>query len=150
MVWVGAVTGLRWGEVAGLRVGRVDLLRRTISVAEQVTRGTGGRPVVTAPKSSAGRRELTVPAALAEVLSAHLISRGITGADSDAFVFAATEGRPLDYANWRRRVWLPAVDAAGLQGLGFHDLRRANATAMVRAKVDVKTAQVRLGHTDPG
>lgn len=60
-----------------------------------------------------------------------------------------TDGRPLDYSNWRRRVWLPAVDTAGLQGLGFHDLRRANATAMVRAKVDVKTAQVRLGHADP-
>jgi integrase len=45
-------------------------------------------------------------------------------------------------------VWVPATRAAGLEGLGFHDLRRANATALVRLGVDVKTAQERLGHSD--
>ena len=39
--------------------------------------------------------------------------------------------------------------AVGLRGVGFHDLRRANATAMVLDGVDVKTAQTRLGHSDP-
>ncbi|HEX6300594.1 MAG TPA: tyrosine-type recombinase/integrase [Acidimicrobiia bacterium] len=42
-----------------------------------------------------------------------------------------------------------AVEAADLEGLNFHDLRRTNATAMVAEGVDVKTAQARLGHTDP-
>lgn len=37
----------------------------------------------------------------------------------------------------------------GLPELGFHDLRRHNATTMVRNGVDVKTAQARLGHSDP-
>jgi integrase len=41
------------------------------------------------------------------------------------------------------------VKAAGLEGLNFHDLRRTNATAMVIEGVDVKTAQTRLGHSDP-
>jgi integrase len=41
------------------------------------------------------------------------------------------------------------VKAAGLDGLNFHDLRRTNATAMVAEGVDVKTAQARLGHSDP-
>jgi integrase len=50
---------------------------------------------------------------------------------------------------WRRRVWLPAVKASGCAGAGFHDLRRINATALVVGGVDVKTAQVRLGHSDP-
>jgi integrase len=36
-----------------------------------------------------------------------------------------------------------------LEGLNFHDLRRTNATAMVAEGVDVKTAQARLGHSDP-
>jgi integrase len=58
-------------------------------------------------------------------------------------------GGPLDYSRWRRRVWLPAVRAAGLEGLTFHDLRRVNATAMVLDGVDVRTAQARLGHSDP-
>jgi integrase len=42
MIWLGAVLGLRWGEVAGLRVGHVDVLRKTVTIADQVTRGRGG------------------------------------------------------------------------------------------------------------
>jgi integrase len=42
------------------------------------------------------------------------------------------------------------VEASGkvrYQGIGFHDLRRANATGLVAACVDVKTAQSLLGHS---
>jgi integrase len=78
------------------------------------------------------------------MLTEHLARRGLTGADTDALGF-----RPLRYERWRRRVWLPATERAGLHGLRFHDLRRANATALVLDGVDVKTAQTRLGHSDP-
>lgn len=64
--------------------------------------------------------------------------------------------------NWLRRVWYPATTATGLGqlvddkgtrrrryvGLGFHDLRRANATGLVAAGVDIKTAQALLGHSN--
>lgn len=40
------------------------------------------------------------------------------------------------------------MSSAGLEGLGFHDLRRANATALVAAGIDLKTAQTRMGHFD--
>ena len=43
---------------------------------------------------------------------------------------------------------MPACRAVGLDGLGFHDLRRANVTALLRLGVDVKTVQQRLGHSD--
>jgi len=149
MAYLGAVLGLRWGEVAGLRVGRLDFLRATLTVAEQVTHGRGGMTTVGAPKSAAGRRTLAVPSGLMDQLSAHLSHRGLTGADATAFVFASPTGGALDYAHWRQRVWLPATKAAGLPGLTFHDLRRANATGLVAEGVDVKTAQTRLGHADP-
>jgi integrase len=68
---------------------------------------------------------------------------------SGTFVFAAPGGAPLDYTNWRRRIWKPATERAGLEGLTFHDLRRANATGLVAEGVDVRTAQARLGHSDP-
>lgn len=38
MVWVGAVLGLRWAEVAGLTVGSLDLLRNSLTVTEQLGR----------------------------------------------------------------------------------------------------------------
>jgi integrase len=163
MVWLGAVVGMRWGEVAGLRVGRLDFLRSSVTVAEQLARGAGGRVVSAAPKSAAGRRSFAVPAPLMAMLAEHLAGRGLTGADADTLVFQAPGGGPLRYSNWLRRVWHPACVASGLGelvevegserrqyvGLGFHDLRRANATALVAEGVDLKTAQARLGHSNP-
>lgn len=78
-------------------------------------------------------------------LADHLARRGLTGADSTELVFTAPQGGPLDYAHFRRRVWDPATVKAGVDGLEFHDLRRANATALVLEHVDLKTAQTRLG-----
>jgi integrase len=155
MLWVGVLTGLRWGEVAGIRVAAVDLLRGELKVVEQRTRDLDGDDVtpdddVTAePKSAAGVRTLSIPGALAAMFSEHMTSRGLTGADAEALVFVAERGGPLNYSSWRQRVWVPACERAGVAGLTFHDLRRCNATAMVADNVDLKTAQTRFGHSDP-
>lgn len=149
MAYLGAVVGLRWGECAGLRVGRLDFLRSTLEVAEHLTRGPGGRMVMGPPKSQAARRTMAVPEPLIALLGDHLARRQLTGADADQLVFTAPHGGPLDYAHFRRRVWDAATVQSGLDGLEFHDLRRANATGMVLEHVDLKTAQTRLGHSDP-
>jgi integrase len=149
MLHLGAVLGLRWGECAGLRVGRLDFDNRTLAVAEQLTRVQHGLTVSGPPKSAAGRRTLSVPSALMDLLAAHMSRRGLTVQDAETYVFSMPEGGPLDYAHWRVRYWLPATRAVGLPWLTFHDLRRANATALVRAGIDLKTAQTRLGHSDP-
>lgn len=86
---------------------------------------------------------------LVDLLSRHLAKRGLTASDRDALVFVSPEGAVIDYAHWRKRVWLPACEAAGVPDLTFHDLRRVNATALVAERVDIKTAQTRLGHADP-
>lgn len=148
MVWLGAVVGLRFSEVAGLRVGRLDLLARSLSVVETVTRDGKGRAVLGPPKSNAPRRTLAIPQSLADMLAAHLAQIGLTGADSNELLFPAPGGGPLRYANWRNRVWVPACRTASLSGVGFYDLRRLSATLLVREGIDVKTAQTRLGHSD--
>lgn len=145
MVWLGAVLGLRWGEVAGLTVGSLDLLRGTLTVREQLGRDRRLGP----PKSAMGRRTLSLPRPLTEMLAAHLAASNTTAVDPERLVFTSPQGTPLDYSRWRQRVWLPAVKIAGLSGASFHDLRRANATALVRDGIDLKTAQARLGHSDP-
>jgi integrase len=148
MMWIGVLTGLRWAEVAGLRVGSVDLLRGKLRVVEQRTRDLAGEDVTDEPKSRAGVRPIGIEAELAQMISQHLATRGLTGADVDALVFVAERGGPLNYSHWRQRVWNPACARAGLAGLTFHDLRRCNATGMVADKVDVKTAMTRFGHSD--
>jgi integrase len=149
MVYLGAVLGLRWGECAGLRVGRIDFDRSTITIAEQVTRGRGGRSVIGPPKSNAARRTLAAPPALMEILAEHLELRGLTIGDTDAFLFATPDGEYLDYSNWLHRIWYPARQQADVAWVQFHDLRRANATGLVLEGIDLKTAQTRLGHADP-
>jgi integrase len=149
-VWVAALLGLRWGEVFGLRVGQLDILKtRTLTVTEIVTRDERGRPVVGPPKSAAGNRTMSMPQLLVDVLAEHLARFGLTADAPDSYVFPAPGGGAWPYSNFRRRFWLPAVARAGLDGLGFHDLRRMAATAFVGENVDLKTAQIRLGHSDP-
>jgi integrase len=149
MVYLGAILGLRWGECAGLRVARLDLEDRRLTVAEQLTRGTHGVHFFGEPKSHASRRTLAMPEALADMLSELLHRRPLTTAKGDALLFTAPGGEPLRYEHWRRRHWLPACDTTGLAGVTFHDLRRANATGLLAEGVDVRTAQARLGHSDP-
>lgn len=149
MVYLGAVLGLRWGEGAGLRVGRIDFDRSTVKITEQVTRGAGGRSVVGPPMTAAARRTLSAPAALIELLEEHLLRRGLSLRDQEPFVFSSREGEHLDYSNWLHRIWYPACADAGVEWVQFHDLRRANVTGLVVEGVDMKTAQHRLGHTDP-
>jgi integrase len=145
MVYLGVVLGLRWGEIAGLRVCDLDLMRDTLSVAQAIGRDVQGAPVVSVPKSSASRRTLGIPQALSELLSAFLAHRGLTAAD--ALLFGDARGKPLRANNWARRVWKPACETAGIDGLVFHDLRRAAATVLVAEGVDPKTAQSQLGHS---
>ncbi|MBO0728700.1 MAG: site-specific integrase [Acidimicrobiaceae bacterium] len=149
MTYLGAVLGLRWGEVAGLRVGALDFPAKRITVVEQRTRGVQSAMVVRQPKSEAGRRTLSAPDWLMDRLAEHLAARHVTAADRDALVFVAATGEGLDYGNWRHRTWIPATRQAGFVGLQFHDLRRTASTALVQEHVDMKTAQTRLGHADP-
>ncbi|HTW07994.1 MAG TPA: tyrosine-type recombinase/integrase [Acidimicrobiales bacterium] len=141
MMWVGVVAGLRWSEVAGLTVGDVDTDEGYITVRHALDRRRRRTP----PKSAAGTRRLAIPDRLADML-APLIDKRPN--DPDALLFVNSRGGALHYSNWRKRTWLPACQKAGLPGLRFHDLRSMAATAMVRAGVDVKTAQVRLGHAN--
>ena len=146
--WAGC-SGCARGECAGLRVGRIDFAGRRLMVVEQATRVAHGRIEFGPPKSTAGRRTLSLSAPTVGILAQHLVWRELTAADREELVFVAPEGGVIDYGHWRQRVWLPACATTGLTGLTFHDLRRANATALVAEGVDIKTAQVRLGHSDP-
>jgi len=104
--------------------------------------------VTGSPKSSAGTTTMTLPPPMAMLLADHIAAIS-QPQHPDALVFTNSEGRPIHYDNWRRREWMPATAAACSDGAGFHDLRRLVATTMVVDGIDIKTAQVRFGHSDP-
>lgn len=147
MVWLGAVLGMRWGEVAALRVESIDLLRRRLSVTETVGEASGVMHFGP-PKSAAGRRSLPIPGSVVEILAEHVRVQGLTAADGDTHIFQAVKGGPLRYTYWHPKVWVPAREAIGRPDIGFHDLRRLYASGLVEAGVDVKVSQELMGHED--
>lgn len=134
-----AFTGLRFGEVAALRVGRVDMLRRRLTVAESVTE-VNGRATFGTPKNHQ-RRAVPVPRFLVDDLTAALAGKG-----PDEFAFTAASGAHLRLMNWRRRTFDPAVRAAGLVGVTPHDLRHTAASLAISSGANVKDVQRMLGH----
>jgi integrase len=134
-----AYTGLRFGELAALRVRRLDLMRRRIEVAESVTE-VGGRAVWGTPKSHAAR-SVPVGRSLVDALALATAGKG-----PDDFVFSAPRGGALMLQNFRRSVFDPAVRAAGLEDVTPHDLRHTAASLAVSAGANVKAVQRLLGH----
>jgi integrase len=76
-------------------------------------------------------------------LVAHL---GLVG-PADAYVFTAEKGGVLRTSNFRIKVWLPAVRAAGLAPLRPHDLRHTAVALWIAAGANPKEVSVRAGHT---
>lgn len=145
MLYLAGVLGLRWSEIAALKVKRVDFFRGTLVVAEAAPE-VNGVPVLGTTKSRASTRTISVPHFILEMLTAHLARRGLSASASDELVFVAPRGGPMRASNFRNRVWDPAVEAAGLKGLTFHDLRHVAASLMVSDAVHPRVIQHRLGH----
>ncbi|HEX3206190.1 MAG TPA: tyrosine-type recombinase/integrase, partial [Propionibacteriaceae bacterium] len=70
------------------------------------------------------------------------------GKKPEDVLFSSPNGEPIRLANWRQRVWDPAVAAAGLTGLTPHDLRHTAASLAIASGASVKNVQRMLGHKD--
>ena len=94
--------GLRWGECAGLRRSKVDLLHRTVSITEQATE-VAGRVEVGPPKTTAGVRTVAIPSIVVEALDAHLAA--FAAPDGDGLAFPAPDGGYMRRSNFTNRRW---------------------------------------------
>lgn len=138
-VLVLGLTGLRFGEFAALKVGRVDPVRCRVTVAESVS-VVGSQLVWTTPKTHQVR-SVPVPPALMRHVEMQCRGRGV-----DDLVFPAPQGGVLRLNNWRRRVFDPACERAGLVDLTPHDLRHTAASLAIASGANVKAVQQMLGH----
>ncbi len=143
LVLTAAYTGCRFGELAGLRLRRLDLLRRRLTVVEALS-DVQGQVSLAPPKTAAARRQVALPKFLSEELARHLAH---WPSGSDEFVFTAPEGGPLRRTNFRRRAWLPAVRASVGEPFRFHDLRHTHAAMLIAQGEHPKVIQLRLGHS---
>ncbi|OBA67949.1 tyrosine-type recombinase/integrase [Gordonia sp. 852002-10350_SCH5691597] len=132
--------GLRFGELSGLRVSRVDLDRRRLVIDTAVSE-VSGRVVVGAPKNRKSR-EVPVPAALVAPLRAQIADR-----EPGDYVFTTATGGPLRRGNFSKRVFAPARDLAEIDGdATLHSLRHSFASICLTSGVPPKQVQEWMGH----
>lgn len=134
-----AYTGVRFGELAALRVRRLDLMRRRAEVVEAVAE-VRGRAVFSTPKSHQVR-SVPIPRFLVDELARH-----VAGKQPDEFVFTSPRGSLLRLQNFRRTVFDRAARGAQLDGLTPHSLRHTAASLAIASGADVKVVQQMLGH----
>jgi integrase len=145
LVLLGTFGSLRWGELAALRRKDIDLAAGTVRVERQLTELPGGGYRYGPPKSEASQRTIPIPNLIVPSLRSHLDT--FTGRDDDASVFTSPTGLPLRHGNFRRRVWVPALKAARLPMIHFHDLRHAGNTFTADAGANLRELMERMGHS---
>lgn len=158
-----AATGMRRGELAGLRWEFVDLEAGTVGVEHSTTQ-IGQERVTTTPKNHE-RRTIGIDARTVAVLkswrtqqAAERLAWGPGYEDTEGLVFTWENGRPVlpDYITKAFDRLQAAVNArraeaedAPLPRLVVHGLRHSHATVLLRQGVPVHIVAKRLGHKDP-
>ncbi|MFJ2646589.1 tyrosine-type recombinase/integrase [Streptomyces sp. NPDC087420] len=144
LVLLAAFSGLRWGELVGLRRRDLDLAGGTLRVRRNVAELHSGKRLIKEPKSAAGKRTVAVPAVIAGDLSTHLAIYSEHGADGQVFIGAkgATPRR-----NHFNRLWRKACEEAGIKGLHFHDLRHTGNTLAAATGASTRELMTRMGHS---
>jgi integrase len=144
-------TGMRQGELLGLRWQDVDLALGVASVQQTLYR-LGKTLLTKEPKSAKSRRPVALPSLLVETLRevqevqvAHRRDLGAAYADY-GLIFCQPDGKPLHAHNVSQRDFRRVVKRAGVPRIRFHDLRHCHATLLLRQGVHPKVVQERLGH----
>ena len=132
-------TGMRTGEIDGLKWKYVDFDRRQILVRETVVKG---RPDST--KTSSSERSIDIAPRVYDALVRQHRRTGERG----AYVFCAANGSPLRHGNMRKRVWLPLLEDAGLAPRRQYETRHTYATLMLAAGENPEYIRRQMGHVD--
>lgn len=159
-------TGLRRGELLGLRWRDVDLNTRTVTVNQGLVRTKEKDLTFQPPKTKQGKRTISIPVDVAGVLKFHEKRQGnlrdeakeawtkemvfLSGqAEINDLVFTNEIGMPLCPRDLTRHFERQLVKA-GLPRISFHGLRHTFATLSLQQGVDMRTTSENLGHFDPG
>lgn len=145
-------TGMRRGELLGLKWGDIDLARGTLAVRRTLSRGPDGM-AFGEPKTTAGKRSIALPASCVTALRSRRAAQagrrlqlGPAWQDGD-YVFDR-EQRTVLHPNSAGRAFQRHIARLGLPRIRFHDLRHTAATLMLANGEHPKIVQERLGHSD--
>lgn len=132
MILTGLRTGLRHGELIGLRWEDIDLVAGRLLVRQSIVRGVIGTP------KSGKKREVPLSPELREALKGHRHLRG-------DYVFCNPDGSYITKGETKWPLWR-AYRRAGLRRIGWHCLRHTFASHLVMKGVPLKAVQELMGH----
>jgi integrase len=135
---------LRFGELAALRRGDIDLESRTIRVVRSMAQMNDGTLMDEEPKSRAGRRVVSVPLEIVPELRWHP-ERFVLDSE-DGLVFVGPKGGRLRRSNFRD-LWIKACDEVRLSGVHLHDLRHTGNTLAAATGASLRELMERMGHS---
>ena len=144
-------TGLRRGELLGLRWDDADLEFGTLRVGRALVR-EGGRHTLGETKTRRGRRQINLTPRTVNALKKHRKKQleekmKLAGLYKDHdLIFASGVGTPVNPENLVKRSFKPLLKKAGLPEIRFHDLRHTCATLLLSRGVHPKLVQELLGH----
>ena len=134
---------LRRGEILGLRRSDVDVLHGVIRIEQSRTISRSGDSIVKPPKTSAGRRSLSVPPHVLAAIEGHL--QRFTEPVKDALIFTTSNGSPLP-VGVLHRAWCRARSQVGRPDLHLHDLRHTGLTLAAATGATTAELMRRAGH----
>ncbi len=141
LVRFAAFTGLRAGELVGLRVKDVQLVRRRVHVYQSASEAYGELQIVATKTYE--RRSVPIPKSLIDDLALQVAERG-----QDDFVWQSPQGGPFRYSNWMKRHFKPAVERSSApDATRFHDLRHTYAALLIAQGAHPRAIMERMGHS---
>jgi integrase len=144
-------TGMREGELLGLKWEDVDLERRVLRLRRGLVR-EGGKVMLGDLKTPKSRRGVRLTRAAVEALRDHLqqqleeMEQMGSLYQPGGLVFATKSGTLINPSNLRNRSFKPLLKRAGIQDICFHDLRHTCATLLLSQGTHPKLVQELLGH----
>lgn len=140
-------TGMRRGELIGLRWIDVDLQRGVLAVRHTLVRGTGSVWLSSTPKSASGQRSIPLGADDIDALTRHRDRQRLARTPNPhGLVFIGSGGNPVNQ-NTLAHQFGNLVKRAGVRRIRLHDCRHTCATLLLEAGVHPKIVQERLGHS---
>jgi integrase len=143
-----AQTGLRSGELRGMRLGKVDFLRKVYRVEEQLVYEKGKGLFLDELKTGAGRRVLPLSQRTVDVLAAHVAKNPPpTSGPWAGFIFTMPDGTPIGEStiDWALKA---SCKYAKVRPRHLHELRHHYASVLINGRENPKVVQKRMGHKD--
>ncbi|WP_121604895.1 site-specific integrase [Virgibacillus sp. Bac332] len=145
-------TGMRQGEILGLRWKDIDIENETISIVQTLSHK--GQELSVGAKTNSGNRRISIDSnTLSQVLKHRtlqeeemMVNSPVYNSQNDLVVRTST-GLPLSPRNLLRSFY-SIIDKSGIKKIRFHDLRHTHASLLLKQGVNPKIVSERLGHAN--